>query len=57
MIKLDDPKAVSKWTQERIWIEAIDRETKSIKEWEDKYSFLAEYDPRVSFFLKSYHLK
>jgi hypothetical protein len=50
VIKIDDPKAISKWTKERIWTEAIEREGKSIKEWEEKYSFLAEYDPRVSFF-------
>jgi hypothetical protein len=43
----DNPKGVSAWTKERIWTEAVEREAKSIKEWEEKFSFLAEYDPRV----------
>ena len=38
--------ASSKWTKERIWTEAVEREQKSVKEWEDKWHFLAEYDQR-----------
>jgi hypothetical protein len=39
---------MTKWRQERIWIEAIDREAKSIQEWNEKWSFLAEYDQKVA---------
>lgn len=42
----DDGYVMTKWRQERIWIEGVEKESKSIKEWEDKWSFLAEYDQK-----------
>ena len=39
---------MTKWRKERIWIEAIEREQKSIQEWNEKWGFLAEYDQKVN---------
>lgn len=41
---------MTKWRQERIWIEAIEKEGKALQEWEDKWSYLADYDQKVNFF-------
>lgn len=38
----------TKWRQERIWVESVDRENKAVKEWQEKWSFMADYDPKVS---------
>lgn len=38
---------MTKWRQERIWIEAIDREAKSIQDWNEKWAFIADYDQKV----------
>lgn len=39
--------SMTKWRNERIWIEAIERERKSLQEWNEKWGFLAEYDQKV----------
>jgi hypothetical protein len=44
----DDGYVKTKWRQERIWIEAVEREGKSLLEWNEKWSFLADYDQKVS---------
>lgn len=33
--------------QEKIWVEACDRENKCAIDWQEKWSFLADYDPKV----------
>jgi len=45
-INADDGYARTQVRQERIWVEAVDRENKSMQEWQTKWSFLAEYDPK-----------
>ncbi|CAF0709036.1 unnamed protein product [Brachionus calyciflorus] len=45
-VNADDGYVMTKWRQERIWTEAIEKEGKSLQEWEEKWSYLAEYDPK-----------
>lgn len=40
----DDGYVKTKWREERIWIEAIEKEGKAILEWNEKWGFLADYD-------------
>ena len=46
----DSGYARTKVRQERIWVEAVDRENKAAVEWQDRWSFLADYDPKVRIF-------
>ena len=41
----------TKWRQECIWIEAVEKEKKAIQNWNDKWAFLADYDSKVCQFL------
>ena len=43
----DDGYVSTKWRQERIWIEAVEKESKAIQEWAEKWSFLTDYDQKV----------
>ena len=43
----DDGYVKTKWREERIWIESIEKEGKCILEWDDKWGFLADYDLKV----------
>ncbi|RNA11257.1 hypothetical protein BpHYR1_005917 [Brachionus plicatilis] len=45
-VNADDGYVMTKWRQERIWIEAIEKEGKSLQEWEEKWSYLADYDQK-----------
>ena len=46
-ISADDGYSKTKWRQERIWIEAVEKEGKSIQEWAEKWAFLTDYDQKV----------
>ena len=46
-LKADIGYGKTKWRQERIWVESVDRENKAVKEWQEKWSFMADYDPKV----------
>jgi hypothetical protein len=35
------------WRKERIWIEAINHENNSRKNWDENWAFMADYDPKV----------
>ncbi|UJR33273.1 hypothetical protein I4U23_020728 [Adineta vaga] len=43
--KLDDG-AVNPWDAAQIWIESINKETSSRKQWADIHGWMAEYDPK-----------
>ena len=43
----DDGYTMHKWRKERIWIEAINHENNSRKQWEETWSFMADYDQKV----------
>ena len=45
---------MSKWRQEQIWIEAVDNETKALKNWNEHWSFTVDYDQRVRTFMHIY---
>ncbi len=49
VVNADDGYVKTKWREERIWIEAIDKEGKAILEWNEKWGFLADYDMTVKF--------
>jgi hypothetical protein len=38
------------WRKERIWIEAINHENNSKKQWDEAWSFIADYDQKVYYF-------
>lgn len=47
VVNADDGYVKTKWRQERIWIEAVEKEGKAILEWNEKWGFLADYDLTV----------
>jgi hypothetical protein len=42
---------MSKWRKERIWIEAVEGEAKSVKKWDENWSFTLDYDSKVFHYL------
>ena len=46
-ILADDGYTMHQWRKERIWIEAINHENNSRKQWDDTWSFIADYDQKV----------
>lgn len=44
----DDGYVMHQWRKERIWIEAINAEQRTRKNWDETWSFIAEYDQKVS---------